>query len=104
MIRAAIDDPAMARVVGIRVSHLFTLVFALDVGLAGFAGSIGGPILSVYPGRDQDMLPLALVVVIVGGTGRLLDSLVGGFVGGFLYNFGRRCFRSSPMLSCSCQC
>jgi len=92
MIRAAVDDPAMARVVGIRVSHLFTIVFVLGAGLAGFAGVIGGPILSVYPGLDQDMLPLALVVVILGGTGSLLGSLVGSFVVGFLYNFGQAVF------------
>ena len=92
MIRAAVDDPAMARVVGIRVSRLFTIVFALGAGLAGFAGVIGAPILSVYPGLDQDMLPLALVVVILGGTGRLLGSLVGSFVVGFLYNFGQAMF------------
>ena len=92
MIRAAVDDPAMARVVGIRVSHLFTIVFSLGAGLAGFAGVIGGPILSVYPGLDQDMLPLALVVVILGGTGSLLGSLVGSFVVGFLYNFGQAMF------------
>jgi branched-chain amino acid transport system permease protein len=50
---------------------------------------IGGPILSVYPGLDQDMLPLALVVVILGGTGSLLGSFVGSIVVGFLYNFGQ---------------
>src|SRR4030095_9377475 len=72
MIRAGVDDPDMARVVGIRVSQLFTIVFALGAALAGSAGIIGGPILSVYPGIDQDMLPLALVVVILGGTGSLL--------------------------------
>jgi branched-chain amino acid transport system permease protein len=92
MIRAAVDDPAMARAVGIPVSHLFTVVFALGAGLAGFAGVIGGPILSVYPGLDQDMLPLALVVVILSGTGRLLGSLIGSFVVGFLYNFGQAMF------------
>jgi branched-chain amino acid transport system permease protein len=89
MIRAGVDDPQMARVVGIRVSQLFTVVFALGAGLAGFAGMIGGPILSVYPGLDQDMLPLALVVVILGGTGSLLGSFVGSIIIGFIYNFGQ---------------
>jgi branched-chain amino acid transport system permease protein len=89
MIRAGVDDPGMARVVGIRVSQLFTIVFALGAGLAAFAGIIGGPILSAYPGLDQDMLPLALVVVIIGGTGSLLGSFVGSIIVGFLYNFGQ---------------
>ena len=89
MIRAGVDDPDMARVVGIRVSQLFTIVFALGAGLAGFAGIIGAPILSVYPGLDQDMLPLALVVVILGGTGSLLGSFVGSIIVGFIYNFGQ---------------
>lgn len=92
MIRAGVDDPAMARVVGIRVSRLFTVVFCLGAWLAGFAGVIGGPILSVYPGLDQEMLPLALVVVILGGSGSLLGSLVGSFLVGFLYNFGQALF------------
>jgi len=89
MIRAGVDDPQMARVVGIPVPWLFTVVFALGAGLAGFAGVIGAPILSVYPGLDQDMLPLALVVVILGGTGSLLGSLVGSFIVGILYIFGQ---------------
>ena len=92
MIRAGVDDPDMARVAGIRVSRLFTIVFCLGVWLAGFAGVIGGPILSVYPGLDQEMLPLALVVVILGGSGSLLGSLVGSFIVGFLYNFGQAMF------------
>jgi branched-chain amino acid transport system permease protein len=92
MIRAGVDDPEMARVTGIRVSRLFTIVFCLGAWLAGFAGVIGGPILSVYPGLDQEMLPLALVVVILGGSGSLLGSLVGSFVVGFLYNFGQAMF------------
>src|SRR5262249_908973 len=87
--RAGVDDPDMARVVGLRVSQLFTIVFALGAGLAAFAGIIGGPILSVYPGLDQDMLPLALVVVILGGTGSLLGSFVGSIIVGFIYNFGQ---------------
>jgi branched-chain amino acid transport system permease protein len=92
MIRAGVDDAAMARVVGIRVSRLFTIVFCLGAWLAGFAGVIGGPILSVYPGLDGEMLPLALVVVILGGSGSLVGALVGSFVVGFLYNFGQAMF------------
>ena len=92
MIRAGVDDPQMARVVGIRVSQLFTIVFGLGAALAGFAGVIGSPILSVYPGLDQDMLPLALVVVILGGTGSLLGSFVGSIIVGFIYNFGQALF------------
>ena len=89
MIRAGVDDPDMARVVGIPVPWLFTIVFCLGAALAGFAGVVGAPILSVYPGLDFDMLPLALVVVILGGAGSLLGSLVGSFIIGFLYNYGQ---------------
>ena len=92
MIRAGVDDPQMARVVGIRVSELFTIVFGLGAALAAFAGVMAAPYLSVYPGIDSEMLPLALLVVILGGTGSLLGALVGSFVIGFLYNFGQAWF------------
>jgi branched-chain amino acid transport system permease protein len=92
MIRAGVDDPAIARVVGIKVSQLFTLVFALGAALAAFGGVMGAPYLSVYPGLDFEMLPLALIVVILGGTGSLLGALVGSFLIGFLYNFGQAMF------------
>ncbi len=89
MIRAGVDDPQIARVVGIRVSRLFTRVFALGAALAAFAGVIGAPYLSVYPGLDAQMLPLALIVVILGGSGSLLGSFVGSLIVGFIYNFGQ---------------
>jgi len=92
MIRAGVDDAPIARVVGIKVSQLFTLIFALGAGLAAFGGVMGAPILSVYPGLDGEMLPVALIVVILGGTGSLLGALVGSFVIGFLYNFGQAWF------------
>jgi branched-chain amino acid transport system permease protein len=92
MIRAGVDDAPIARVVGIKVSQLFTLIFALGAALAGFAGVLGAPYLSVYPGLDFEMLPLALIVVILGGTGSLLGALVGSFLIGFLYNFGQAMF------------
>ncbi|MGZ3410402.1 MAG: branched-chain amino acid ABC transporter permease [Rhizomicrobium sp.] len=92
MIRASVDDPQMARVVGIPVSRLFTIVYCLGAALAAFAGMIGAPILSVYPGLDFDMLPLALVIVILGGAGSLLGSFLGSFVIAFLYNYGQALF------------
>jgi branched-chain amino acid transport system permease protein len=92
MIRAGVDDAPIARVVGIKVSQLFTLIFCLGAALAAFGGVIGAPYLSVYPGLDAEMLPLALIVVILGGTGSLLGALVGSFVIGFLYNFGQAMF------------
>ncbi|HML13991.1 MAG TPA: branched-chain amino acid ABC transporter permease [Xanthobacteraceae bacterium] len=88
MIRAGVDDMEMARGVGIPVSLLFTVVFLLGAMLAGAGGTLGAPILNAYPGLDTDMLPLALIVVILGGAGSLLGAFVGSFVVGFLYNFG----------------
>ncbi len=89
MIRASVDDMQMARAVGIPASRLFTLVFCLGAALAGAGGVIAAPILSVYPGMDADMLPLALVVVILGGLGSLAGAFVGSFLIGFVYSFGQ---------------
>src|SRR5215212_2986303 len=92
MIGAGVDDAPIARVVGIKVSQLFTLIFCLGAALAAFGGVVGAPYLSVYPGLDAEMLPLALIVVILGGAGSLLGALVGSFLIGFLYNFGQAMF------------
>ena len=92
MIRAGVDDPEMARVTGIRVSRLFTTVFCLGAGLAGVGGVLAGPILSVYPGLDAEMLPLALIIVILGGVGSLPGALLGSLIIGFFYNFGQVLF------------
>ena len=88
MIRAGVDDMQMARAVGIPVSRLFTTVFCLGSALAGAGGVLGGPIMSAYPGLDADMLPLALIVVILGGVGSLVGAFAGSFIIGFIYTFG----------------
>ena len=92
MIRAGVDDLAMARAMGIRTSLLFSAVFCLGSALAGAGGVLAGPILSVYPGLDSDMLPLALVVVILGGVGSLLGAFVGSLIIGFIYSYGQALF------------
>jgi branched-chain amino acid transport system permease protein len=89
MIRASVDDRQMAQGIGVPASRLFTLVFSMGTALAGIGGVIAAPILSVYPGLDADMLPLALVVVILGGLGSLGGAFVGSFLIGFIYSFGQ---------------
>jgi branched-chain amino acid transport system permease protein len=92
MIRAGVDDLPLARSMGIRTSLLFSVVFCLGSALAGAGGVLAGPILSVYPGLDTDMLPLALVVVILGGVGSLLGAFVGSLIIGFIYSYGQALF------------
>ena len=92
MIRAGVDDLPMARAMGIRTSLLFSAVFCLGSALAGAGGVLAGPILSVYPGLNSDMLPLALVVVILGGVGSLLGAFVGSLIIGFIYSYGQALF------------
>ena len=88
MIRAGVDDMQMARAVGIPASKLFTIVFSLGALLAGLGGTVGGPMLNAYHGLDADMLPLALIVVILGGVGSLVGTFVASFIIGFIYTFG----------------
>ena len=89
MLRAGVDDPQMARGLGIPVFRLFTAVFCLGAGLAGLGGVLAGPILSAYPGLDMDMLPLALIVVTFGGVGSLSGALLGSLLIGLLYTFSQ---------------
>jgi branched-chain amino acid transport system permease protein len=88
-LRAAVDDPEMASATGINVGLLSGLVFAAGAGLAAFGGVMGGPILGGYPGIDFDLLPLAFVVVIIGGMGSLKGALIGSIVVGLIDNFGK---------------
>ncbi|MDF2114056.1 branched-chain amino acid ABC transporter permease [Roseiarcaceae bacterium H3SJ34-1] len=89
MLRAGVDDAEIARAMGIDVSLLFTLVFAVGALLAALGGVLGGPIIGAGPGTDFDVMLLAFVVVIVGGLGSLRGALVGGLVVGLLDNFGK---------------
>ncbi|MDA1183450.1 MAG: branched-chain amino acid ABC transporter permease [Acidobacteria bacterium] len=88
-LRATVDDPEMASATGINVALLSGLVFAAGAGLAAFGGVMGGPILGGYAGIDFDLLPLAFVVVIVGGMGSLKGAVAGSVVVGMIDNFGK---------------
>jgi branched-chain amino acid transport system permease protein len=88
-LRATVDDPEMAAATGINVALLSGGVFAAGAGLAAFGGVMGGPILGGYAGMDLDLLPLAFVVVIIGGMGSLKGALVGSIAVGMIDNFGK---------------
>ncbi len=88
-LRASVDDPEMAAAVGINVTLVAGCVFAAGAALAAFGGVMGGPILGGYAGIDFDLLPLAFVVVIIGGMGSLKGALVGSIAVGMIDNFGK---------------
>jgi branched-chain amino acid transport system permease protein len=88
-LRATVDDPEMAAATGINVALLSGGFFAAGAGLAAFGGVMGGPILGGYAGMDLDLLPLAFVVVIIGGMGSLKGALVGSIAVGLIDNFGK---------------
>jgi branched-chain amino acid transport system permease protein len=71
MVRAAVDNRAMAQSVGINTRRLFTLTFALGSGLAGLGGALGAEIIAIEPSYPFEHLAYFLIVVSVGGLGSL---------------------------------
>jgi branched-chain amino acid transport system permease protein len=80
MVRAAVDNRAMAQSVGINTKRLFTMTFAIGSGLAGLGGALGADIIAVQPTYPFEQLVYFLIVVSVGGLG----SLRGPFVAALL--------------------
>jgi len=71
MVRAAVDNRAMAQSIGINTRRLFTLTFALGSGLAGIGGALGAEIIAIEPVYAFEHLPYFLIVVSIGGLGSL---------------------------------
>ena len=71
MVRAAVDNRAMAQSIGIDTRKLFTLTFALGSGLAGLGGALGAEIIAIQPTYPFENLVYFLIVVSVGGLGTL---------------------------------
>ena len=92
LVRATVDDAAMARGVGIDTSRVSMLIFALGAFLAALGGVIGGTFLGLYPGLDFEILPLAFAVVIIGGMGSLSGAALGALAVGLADNFGKALF------------
>lgn len=89
LIRAGASNRQMVSALGIDVTRLFAFVFVLGSGLAGFAGVMMGPILSVEVGMGEPMLILAFVVIVIGGLGSIRGALVGALIVGLVDSFGR---------------
>ncbi len=87
MVRAAVDDPAIANAHGIPVEWLKVGVFTFGALLAAVAGALALPMLGVHPGADTEMLPLAFGVIIVGGIGSVLGTMLGALVLGEISTF-----------------
>jgi branched-chain amino acid transport system permease protein len=98
-IRAGVDDMEMAQGIGINISLVRLLVFSLGTALAACAGFLGGPILGLYPGLDQEVLLMAIVVIVIGGAGSLRGALVGAIFIGLINSFGRSLFPDFAIFS-----
>lgn len=88
-LRAAVDNPRMARCIGIDVPRLFSGTFAIGCGLAAVAGFLGSPILPLEPYYAVEYLVPLLMIVAVGGHGSLKGSFYAALLLGLIDTFGR---------------
>ena len=88
MIRAGVDNDAMAACLGINVERLFFVVFCVGCALAGLAGAVAAPLLSVTPGMGLQILIPTLIVIVIGGLGSLKGAVAGSLIYGFVQTFG----------------
>ena len=87
-IRAGENDREMIAALGVDISRLYTIVFALGAALAGLAGALVGAIQSVQVGMGEPVLILAFVVIVVGGIGSIKGALVGAILVGLTDTLG----------------
>ncbi|WP_430448164.1 branched-chain amino acid ABC transporter permease [Rhodophyticola sp.] len=87
-IRAGENDREMIAALGINISGLYTIVFALGAALAGLAGALVGAIQSVQVGMGEPVLILAFVVIVIGGIGSIKGALIGSILVGLTDTLG----------------
>jgi branched-chain amino acid transport system permease protein len=78
-LRAATENPTLVQAFGINVSRLITLTYGFGVGLAAFAGVMAAPIYQVNPLMGADLIIVVFAVVVIGGMGSILGSIITGF-------------------------
>jgi branched-chain amino acid transport system permease protein len=79
----------MVGALGVNIKLLYTLVFGLGAALAGFAGLMQAPILTVQIGMGENILILAFVVIIIGGIGSIRGAFVAAIMVGLIDTVGR---------------
>jgi branched-chain amino acid transport system permease protein len=87
IIRAGVDDRPMLSAMGVNVQLVFAGAFFIGAMLAGFAGVLGGTMISVGPGLDTQFLLDALIVVIIGGMGSLPGAAIGAVLLGLVQSY-----------------
>lgn len=89
LVRAGANNREMIEALGINVRLLFTLIFGLGAVLAGFAGVIAGPLLSVEIGMGTSIIILTFVVIVIGGIGSVKGAFIASVLVGFIDTVGR---------------
>jgi branched-chain amino acid transport system permease protein len=83
-LRAATENPTLVRAFGINVPRMITLTYGFGVGLAALAGVLAAPIYQVNPLMGADRIIVVFAVVVIGGMGSILGSIVTGFTLGLV--------------------
>jgi branched-chain amino acid transport system permease protein len=78
-LRAATENPTLVRAFGINVPRMITLTYGFGVGLAALAGVLAAPIYQVNPLMGADLIIVVFAVVVIGGLGSILGSIITGF-------------------------
>ena len=89
LIRAGATNREMVSALGVNINLLYTLVFGLGAGLAGLAGLMQAPILTVQIGMGENILILAFVVIIIGGIGSIRGAFIAALMVGLIDTVGR---------------
>jgi branched-chain amino acid transport system permease protein len=89
LVRAGATNAPMVSALGVDISRLFMVVFGFGAMLAGFAGAMVAPILSVEPGMGDNLLILTFVVIVIGGIGSIRGAFIAALLVGLVDTLGR---------------
>jgi len=89
LIRAGATDAPMVAALGVNIVWVNTLIFGIGAALAGLAGLMAGPILSIEPGMGDNILILTVVVIVIGGVGSIRGAFFSALIVGLVDTIGR---------------